>query len=294
MERVRRRRDGDVTLLLDCETPLELRHIDASDGHRVPYRRWRPSGEPQGTVVLLNGIMSHSGWFFPLVDPLTSAGLVVVGADRRGSGLDDVQRGDAPNAKAIVDDALAVIDAEHVLGTPLVLVGWCWGSVLALNLLRPLGDRLSGLVMVAPGLFPSAAVGEAAAKHEAEAEGAAPDEPAILTPIADTMFTSGPYLENFIRKDPRRLLRITPRFRGLMSNLSVGALARLRRLDTPLLVLLAEGDEATDNDAVRRALAAIDPSGVDIREIASGHAMQFDVPSFVTDAITAFARRLTP
>jgi acylglycerol lipase len=279
-------------LLLDCETPLELRHVDASDGHRVPYRRWRPSGTPTGTVVLLNGIMSHSGWFFPLVDPLTKAGLVVVGADRRGSGLDDVQRGDAPSAKAIVDDAVAVIDAEHGAG-PLVLVGWCWGSVLALNLLRPLGDRLSGLVMVAPGLFPSAAVSEAAAKHEAAAEGAEVDEPAILTPIADTMFTSGPYLEGFIRKDPRRLMRITPRFRGLMSNLSLTALARLRRLEVPLLVLLAEGDLATDNDAVKGALAAIDPARIETQSMPSGHAMQFDVPNFVTDAITKFAQRLS-
>jgi acylglycerol lipase len=283
-----------VTVLLDCQSPLEVRHIDASDGHRVPYRRWSPSATPTGTVVLLNGIMSHSGWFFPLVDPLTAAGLVVVGADRRGSGLDDEERGDAPSAKAIVDDALAVIDAEHVPGTPLVLVGWCWGSVLALNLVRPLAERLSGLVMVAPGLFPSAAVGDAAAEHEAEAEGAAPDEPAILTPIADTMFTSGPYLEGFIRRDPRRLMRITPRFRGLMTNLSVGALARLRRLDLPLLVLLAEGDLATDNHAVRKALATIDPARLEIRATASGHAMQFDVPSFVTDAITDFARRLSP
>lgn len=281
-------------MLLDCETPLELRHIEASDGHRVLYRRWRPRGEPQGTVVLLNGIMSHSGWFFPLVDPLTAAGLVVVGADRRGSGLDDVQRGDAPSAKAIVDDALAVIDAEHVPGTPLVLVGWCWGSVLALNLVRPLAERLAGLVMVAPGLFPSAAVSDAATKHEADAQGAAPEDPAILTPIADTMFTDGPYLEGFIRRDPRRMLRITPRFRGLMANLSVGALARLRRLETQLLVLLADGDLATDNDAVRKALASIDPARLEIRAITSGHAMQFDVPTFVTDAITAFARRLAP
>lgn len=276
---------------LDCATPLELREIVASDGHRVPYRRWRPSTTPTGTVVLLNGIMSHSGWFFPLVDPLTDAGLVVVGADRRGSGTDDVQRGDAPSAKAIIDDALAVIEAERVDG-PLVLVGWCWGSVLALNLLRPLGDRLAGLVMVAPGLFPSAAVSEAAARHEAVAHEAAPDDAAILTPIADTMFTSGPYLEGFIRRDARRLLHITPRFRGLMTNLSMGALARLRRIEVPLLVLLADGDEATDNDAVRAALGAVDPSRVEIRAITSGHAMQFDVPSFVTDAIRDFSRRV--
>lgn len=277
---------------LDCRTPLEVRHLAAPDGHRLTYRTWRQRSEATGTVVLLNGIMSHSGWFFPLVDALTDAGLVVVGADRRGSGLDDVGRGDAPNAKAIVDDALTIIDAERVADRPLVVVGWCWGSVLALNLVRPLAQRLDALVMVAPGLFPSTAVADAAAVHEAAAAGAAPDEPAIVTPIAETMFTRGPYLDGFIRSDPRRLMRITPRFRGLMTALSMTALARLRRLDRELLVLLADGDLATDNDAVRRSLTGLDAAHVDVRAIESGHAMQFDVPDFVTSAIVELVGRL--
>ncbi len=281
-------------MLLDCRTPLALERVVAADGHVLTYRVWRPNpaGAPTGTVVLLNGIMSHSAWFFPLVDALTDAGLVVVGADRRGSGLDDIDRGDAPTAKTLIDDAIAVIEAERVPDRPLVLVGWCWGSVLALNLLRPLGSRCNGLVMVAPGLFPSTAVASAAVAHEAAAAGAPPDQPAILTPIVETMFTRGPYLEGFIRQDPRRLMRITPRFRALMGNLSMIALTRLGRLDLELLVLLATGDEATDNAAVLGALAPLDPARVEVRETASGHAMQFDAPAFVTDAIVAFARRL--
>lgn len=279
---------------LDCETPVAIEHAQGAGGHRLTYRVWRPSGQPRGNVVLLNGIMSHSGWFFPLVDPLVEAGLTVVGADRRGSGLDDVERGDAPSAHAIVEDALAVIDATTPADRPLYLVGWCWGTVLALNLVRPLKERLTGFVMVAPGLFPSQAVSEAAAEHEAEASAAAEHEPAILTPIAEEMFTDGPYLDAFIRTEPRRLLRITPRFRQHMTKLSMGALARLRRLDVPVLVLLAEGDRATDNAAVERALAKVDPERLTRRSTPSGHGMQFDVPDFVTGEIAQFVDRLSP
>lgn len=269
-----------------------IERVIASDGHVLHHRVWRPAGPARGTIVLLNGIMSHSAWFFPLVDPLVAAGFVVVGADRRGSGLDEEKRGDAPSAQILVDDALAIVRARRVAGKPLLLVGWCWGTVLALNMLRPLGDTLDGLVMVAPGLFPSQAVTDAATAHEQRATGAAPDVPVIETPIAETMFTRGRYLDQFIRRDTRRLRRITPRFRQWMGNLALTASARLRRLDRPTLVLLAEGDEATDNDAARAALTRVDASLLEILSTPSGHGMQFDAPGFVTDALIAFAARV--
>lgn len=275
---------------LDCDTPVRLEQATASDGYTLTYRHWGPE-DPRGSVVLLNGIMSHSAWFFPLVDPLVGAGLSVVGADRRGSGLNDVARGDAPSAQTLVDDALAIIAHAVPPGRPLWLVGWCWGSVLGLNLVRPLGERLTGFVMVAPGLFPGPKVTAAAQAHEAAAAltGAADDAPVIETPIAETMFTTGPHLEAFIRTDERRLMTITPRFRAHMSKLAMGAMMRVRKLDLPLLVLLAEGDEATDNDAVKRAIARLDPHQLEVHSTVSGHAMQFDAPTFVTDRIIAFA-----
>lgn len=277
---------------LDCDTPVHMGQVPAADGHPLRYRAWHPSGTPRGTVVLLNGIMSHSGWLFPLVDPLVAAGLVVVGADRRGTGLDEVGRGDAPSAKSVVDDAMTIIDAAAVPDAPLFLVGWCWGSVLSLNLVRPLGDRLTGLVLVSPGLFPSAAVTATAAKNEAAAAGAPIDVPAIPAPIDDTMFTTGPYLDGFIRPDPHKLAMVTPRFRGFMGNLAMGAMTRLRRFDRPLLMLLAEGDAATDNDAARAAVAGVPPELLEVRTTPSAHAMQFDAPEFVSGSIVAFARRL--
>lgn len=242
--------------------------------------------------MLLNGIMSHSGWFFPLVDPWIEQGFAVIGADRRGSGLNREARGDAPTAAAVIDDAMAIIDAAVPRGRPLILLGWCWGSILALNLLGPLGDRVTGLVLATPGLFPTQALKDAAHRHEARAEGAPQDEPAIRSPISETMFTKGPYLDAWILRDEERLERFTPRFRGHMGKLAMAAAFALRKLRVPTLLLLAQDDEATDNEAVDAAISKV-PEGVIRRHVApGGHAMQFDARTFMTDRVIEFYEEL--
>lgn len=275
---------------MTASTGESIRHLEAEDGHRLTYRVWEPDGGVRATIVLLNGVMSHSGWFFPLAPRFVAAGCRVVGADRRGTGLDEVGRGDAPSAGMVVSDAVRIIDHERHASAPTFVVGWCWGTVLAVNLLPK--TRIDGLVMVAPGLFPSREVQDAAAAADAAAEGHAEDEPCVTTPIAEEMFTSGPHLEGFVMKDPLRLQRITPRFRGLMTKLAIGATARLKRIDVPTLVLLAIGDRATDNDAVLEALARVPEGLVTVREMVSGHGMQFDAPDEVTSAVIEFVARV--
>src|SRR5262249_55664286 len=78
----RRRRNGDG---LSTGVPGLRRTIAAHDGYSLTYRAWPPSPAPRrATVVLLNGVMSHSAWFAPLAERLAAAGFHVVGADRRG------------------------------------------------------------------------------------------------------------------------------------------------------------------------------------------------------------------
>lgn len=273
---------------LSARTPEVLEQVAASDGYSLTYRTWRPTSEPRATLVLLNGIMSHSAWFFPLVDDLVEAGYAVVGADRRGSGLNEEARGDAPSAKSIIDDALSIIDHSVPQGHPMFIVGWCWGSVLALNLVRPLGERLAALMMVAPGLFPTQRVVEASQESQAAAADAAEDEAAVKTPIAETMFTKGPYLDAFVRPDPLKLVRLTPRFLKQTKKLGMGALMALPKLSLPTLVLLAEDDEATNNDDADAGLARASAATVTRRTAPGAHGMQFDAPEIVTSAMMSF------
>ncbi len=279
-------------MMLQTHPPAALQCIHASDGYALTFRVWRPPAPPRACVVLLNGIVSHSGWFAPLVDGLVAQGYALVGADRRGSGNNREQRGDAPTAHVLIDDALAIIDAACSPNVPLVVVGWCWGSVLGLNLVRALGPRLAGFVMVAPGLFYSKQVAARAATNEAAIVGAAEDAAVLPAPIDDTMFTLGPHLQGFIRHDPEKLAAITPRFRKHMDKLALGARLGLRALAVPLLCLLADTDEATDNIAVRKALQALDPTHVRIVTLAGRHALQFDAPQHVIAELHAFMQGL--
>lgn len=277
---------------LTANTPETIERVTTSDGYALTYRAWRPASQQRATLVLLNGIMSHSGWFFPLVDDLVEAGYAVIGADRRGSGLNEEARGDAPSAKAIINDALTIIDDSVPTGHPLVIVGWCWGSVLALNLVRPLGERLNGLMLVAPGLFPTERVVQASLESQAAAAGAAQDEAVVETPISETMFTHGPYLDAFVRPDPLKLLRLTPRFLAQTKKLGMGAVMALPKLSLPTLVLLADKDEATDNADADAGLAKASAAAITRRTAPGAHGMQFDAPDVVTSAMLSFMNTL--
>ena len=166
------------------------------------------------------------------------------------------------------------------------------GTVLGLNVATKLKDRLSGFAMVAPGLFPSPAIEQAAREHEAAAVDAAEDEARITSPVAEEMFTRGPHLDGFVRVDPERLVAFTPRYRAIMGKLAMGAMLSMRKLKCPLLVLLAEGDPATDNDAARAAIAKVPASRVRIDETPSDHGMQFDVPQWVVGHLVDFVREV--
>lgn len=262
----------------------ELRHIDASDGYALAYRRWSPNGRPRATFVLLNGIMSNSAWFEPVAPRLAEAGFAVVGADRRGSGPNAHARGDAPSAGQLVDDVLAVVAAERAPDAPLHLLGWCWGAALAINAAAKLD--LQGLVLVTPGIHNTPALEDGVARQRELIERSAPDEPVIASPVREEWFTAGPQLDAFIRRDEQRVLTMTPRMLDITRKLATGALVRLRKLDVPMLLVLAEHDEATDNAATRAAFPRV-PTVV----LPARHGVQFDAPDALLQQLLTFAER---
>lgn len=270
------------------EVTGQLRTLARATGPSLRYRVW-PVDDARATVVFFNGIMSHAGWFSPLAPGFAHARWHMVGADRRGSGPNDEARGDAPSAQALIDDAVAIIDAEHDGVRPLVVVGWCWGSVLAVHVALALGARVDRLVLVTPGLFPSAEVRERAAAAAAAAAGHADDEPCVPTPIREALFTDGPALEGFILRDPWRLRAITPRFGALSGKLTQLAALRLPKLSPPLLLVLAGHDGATDNAATTAAFAKLPPGRCTRVTLPTHHGVGFEAPEALVGAIVDFA-----
>ena len=266
------------------------RQVVCADGYRLRYLTWTPEGAPLATLVFLNGIMSHASWFQPLAPPLVRAGLKLVGADRRGTGLNEEDRGDAPSAKALVDDVKTILDAERVVAAPLHLVGWCWGAVLAINVAAEHEGSFASLTLLAPGLYPTAALRARMREQEEIRRSSAPETPCLESPIREDMFTTGPQLASFIAKDERRTQLFSPRFHSIMTKMAMGATLRLRQLGLPMLVVLAEADLATDNEQTARAFERFQRANISIEHIRSPHGIQFDAPEELARLLVSWVR----
>lgn len=276
------------------------------DGEAPPlrYRVWtEPQSPPRATLAVLSGVMSNTAWFRPLAERWRAMGYRVVGLERRGSGLNH-RPGleDTPSAEALVDDALRELEHGRAPGRPLVVVGWCWGAILAVHLAlrlqrsepeRPQDDdpdRLAGLALLTPGLHPSAELLERMRALQDQAKGLPPHEPALQSPITDEMFTSGPALDGFVRRDQTRWQRFSPRFLDVSTRLSLAARMRLRKLARPVLVALAEDDATTDNDKILAELARLPAERVHTTVLPGAHGLQFDAPRALAERLDAWAR----
>src|SRR5688572_6203485 len=80
----------------------EIGTFVAGDGYAWKYRRYAAAGAAH--VVCLHGIQSHGGWYTRSCRELAGAGYDVHFLDRRGSGLNDRARGDAPSFHRLLAD----------------------------------------------------------------------------------------------------------------------------------------------------------------------------------------------
>jgi alpha-beta hydrolase superfamily lysophospholipase len=268
-----------MSTIPQCDTVLAeyINTVVCEDGYSLCYRFWPTSGSTAGTMILVNGMMSHSGWFRELAHLLTGLQLDVVGADRRGSGLNQAARGDAPSRQMLLSDLRRIIENED-RGLPIYLVGWCWGALPVVNLALELGSKLRGLVLLAPGLFPSPEVKRAAEEQLIAWHNADPHCLVLRSPLTAEMFSERAKVREFILNDDLAQRIFTPRFFCVTGEMSLIATVRLPRLTQPLLVLLAGNDVTADNERTLRAFQRLARGSLTTATLACHHGMPFEVP----------------
>jgi alpha-beta hydrolase superfamily lysophospholipase len=261
-----------------------IRTGEGEDGYHLQFRVWPAKGLPVATLVLVHGMMSHSGWFRELARMLAALQINVVGADRRGSGLNQRDRGDAPSRQILLSDLRRVMDHEES-GIPLYLAGWCWGAVLAVNAALEFGSKFKGLVLLAPGLIPSARI-KRALQDDIEALQHAASPPHLLrSPVKDEMFTDIPQFRELIAQDVLAVREFTPRFIQVSRQMQLVAAARLAQLTHPVLLLLAALDQAVDNKTTLARFQKLRGAAVTSATLPCNHGMQFEAPQEITSNI---------
>src|SRR5947208_9763011 len=98
----------------------------AGDGYRWHYRQYLPDGPPRAHVVCIHGIQSHGGWYEHSCERLRGAGFAVSFIDRRGSGLNEADRGDAPGFRRLLDDLAEFLLQPLPGAPPLFLMAISW------------------------------------------------------------------------------------------------------------------------------------------------------------------------
>jgi alpha-beta hydrolase superfamily lysophospholipase len=253
--------------------------FQAGDGYRWRYRHYSPPGPLRGQVVCIHGIQSHGGWYTYSCECLSQAGFVVDFLDRRGSGLNEAGRGDAPGFRRLLDDIAEFIrvarNSDHAL--PVFLVAISWGAKLGVALQRRHPGLVDGLVLVCPGFFPKV---RPRLKQRLAILWARLTAPGRRFPIPlndPELFTATPRWQQFLRDDKLALHEGTARL--LVESVRLDGYVRWNPayVSAPTLVFLAGQDRIVDNERTRTFIerfTAKDKQIIDYPE--AHHTLEFE------------------
>jgi alpha-beta hydrolase superfamily lysophospholipase len=126
----------------------------ATDGLRLHYQVWRPSGKARRLVVLVHGFADHLGRYTYLVPHLVKNGAVVYAYDQRGNGKSEGKRGHVKAYQQLVDDLelFLKLATEREPGLRRVLYAHSTGAIAALTYLYDHPDAVDAVVLSAPCL----------------------------------------------------------------------------------------------------------------------------------------------
>lgn len=227
-----------------------LSHYQTRDSKSLSFRKWQGTGD---VIIYLHGIESNSGWFSQLASQLAERGFTIYGIDRRGSGLNQENKGDINDYNTFFDDiedALKFVKEQNI-GKKIYLLGICWGALLAVN--YSLKKRMSpdGLILLSPAIYRKVDL-TVAVKIAARASSFLYPAARFKIPIHDSMFTGNQRYLDFIISDKMRLRSLTSRFFNQIIRMETDFEPIRNRLLLPVIVVLAGHDEIVDNERVKK------------------------------------------
>lgn len=261
--------------MAEVDTSCRVRSFTAGDGYEWRYRHFEPSANSAvpARVVGIHGVQSHGGWYEGSCRELARSGFEVYFLDRRGSGLNQAARGDAPGFRRLLDDQAEFL--RHLRATApgqhIFLAAISWGGKLALALQRRHPGLVDGLALLCPGFYSRV---NPSRKQRLAIAWARLVAPRRLFPIPlndPELFTASPRWQQFIRDDELGLRQATARF--LVESVRLDGYLKLvpQHVRVPVLLLLAEHDRIIDNDRTRRLMDRLASTDQEIIEYPGAH-----------------------
>lgn len=132
----------------------EITYPSSNDRDTINAWLYTPTTAPNAIVQIIHGLGEHSRRYLHLITTLLDAGFAVVADDHAGHGRTAMESGiwaDAGDeaARVIVDDELTLqAKARDILpGTPYIVFGHSWGSMIARGMASRPESELTGLAL---------------------------------------------------------------------------------------------------------------------------------------------------
>jgi alpha-beta hydrolase superfamily lysophospholipase len=232
----------------------EPRHesFTAADGHLLNVHVWNAQPAPRVRVVFLHGISSHAGWYTAGAAHLASESVEAHFLDRRGSGIDQVNRGDVDHWETWIEDvAIYLRRLMDVHPAPASLCGISWGGKLAAAVARHHPELVGALGLLCPGLYSPFEPGPVKRLVLRVPVPRFIQRRRLHIPLRDpALFTDNPARRAFIAEDRLTLREITWRFAREDRALTTYARQAAPFLTLPLLLMIAGRDRIIDNRRV--------------------------------------------
>ena len=134
----------------------------ARDGLKLYEQCWLPAGEPRATVLVVHGVIEHSGRYAKFANDLNLHGYAVHTMDLRGHGRSDGDRILVRRFDDYLDDVELFVQrvAQRQAGKPMFLFGHSMGGAIVALLAATRQPNVRGVILSAPsvlvagGVFP--------------------------------------------------------------------------------------------------------------------------------------------
>jgi alpha-beta hydrolase superfamily lysophospholipase len=272
----------------------EACQFTASDGYAFAARVYRTPSAPIGRLVFLHGIRSHGGWYTRSCEQFAAVGYEVHFLDRRGAGLNTAARGDTPNFRRLLQDVTEYL--LHLRETnsflPLFLGGISWGGKLALGVPAEKPGLVDGVMLLCPGLVAKVRPPFPARLRIALARFLNPTKLFPIPLNEPDLFTADPDRQRFIAADRHGLTAATARFLFESVRFDLHLRRAVKKVRTPVLLMLAGKDRILDNPGTRRYLTRLrDATSVTVIDYPHAeHTLEFEPVDFVGDVLRWMGR----
>ena len=209
--------------------------------------------------MYLHGIQSHSGWFLRSCDRLRRQGATVMAPDRRGSGLNERERGHCDSPGQLIADVDRCVDwlRQRTGIQQIDIAAVSWSGKLAIAYAAEFPDKVRSIALVTPGLCARVDIG-LREKITIGLQGVVNRHRLHEIPLNDPeLFTANPDMLRFIENDPIKLTHATAAFFITSTRLDLTVRKIASKLKPPVYLFLAEHDRIIDNQATTELLKPV-------------------------------------